>query len=69
MASYNFVWLSEDGGVAAVDRVACRNDDDALKTALVLLRDDDVSHQWRNCDRIEAYLGVRLVHQVDRARA
>ncbi len=63
---YTFLWLNDDGDVAAVDSMACVSDGDALRAARSLFRDDDVSQQWRNCRHIEAYAGTRFVEQVKR---
>jgi len=66
---YTFLWLSGDGGVAAVDSARCVGDAEALEAARALFRDDDISRRWRDCDRIETYLGVRFVQQIQRAGA
>jgi len=66
---YTFLWLSDNGGVAAVDSARCVGDAEALEAARALFGGDDISRQWRDCDRIETYLGVRFVHQVQRAGA
>jgi hypothetical protein len=65
--AYTFIWLSDNGGVAAVDSARCFSDADALRTASALLR--DATNKWRNCARIEAYSGVRFVDRVQHAVA
>ena len=63
---YTFIWLNDAGEVAAIDSANCHSDADALRAAHALLSDDDLSHRWGNCGRIETYAGARFVQQVQR---
>lgn len=63
---YTFIWLSDNGGVAAVDSARCLSDSDAIQTARTLLRNDGFR---RRCRRIETYSGERFVDGVQRAAA
>ena len=67
--AYTFVWLSPQGDIAAIDSARCISDPDALVAAHALFREDELSNRWSNCRRIDAYLGGRLVHQVERVCA
>jgi hypothetical protein len=66
---YTFLWLSDQGDVAAIDSAKCSSDAEALGAALALFRDDDVCCRWRDCGRIETYAGARFVQQVQRVAA
>jgi len=67
--AYTFLWLSETGSVAGVDSVDCRDDDDAIGVAWRLLDEHAQAQAIPPSQRIDAYLGTRLVHQVQRREA